>query len=668
MAMSTTRSREVTHSTPPSSSSSASSVAIGGMAASGPLNTANIIHLPLEIIGHIIKCLPMSKEDYPTIPRINRLFRDAMQIIPKVIGFEVEIDERAEDYHSVRRIGPLIDVVGDEGTFEWNSNLLGENIWCLSIGICKVFLNPRAITRNPALLNEYIHEVVREEFFSQSMGPDVKVYSQTNLAVVSNDFAVLPEFWQQKLLPFINALASKDLEIPWFPSVFTHLKHVRTLSLLVNRNQWLSDPKESGFGSVNDSLEFKLPKLKEIGVSRLVCPRTLLRILENCPSVEDFSYVQLDRATYLTISLDTLGIPDCFSSFSRHFEQLRKLPLVLEERNVNLVKVTFIFDEDPDDDDSDIGNSTRGLAASSSSSSSSSSSILTSSSVSASVVSVATGEMGASRPLTTANITHLPLEIIGNIIRCMSMSTQVYKTIPHINRLFKNAMQIIPKSIGFKVQINQKVEDYDSFQRSDTLIELDVILSPRAISRNPASSVEYIHEMVRDMIFKQAMGPPVSDKFPVDPEFWQQRLLPFIDTLGSMDVEIPWFPNVFKYLKKARSLSLPANTDRRLPTRRSLRDLYPDYATVASEMAEFECFLSLEGICQLKNLRKLRLEECPVFGADFEFTFPRLKEMTVSYNVEDETFFQILENCPSLVAFKYVRIDNADAAFLYGNA
>ncbi|KAJ3283894.1 hypothetical protein HDU76_008381, partial [Blyttiomyces sp. JEL0837] len=309
-----------------------------------------------------------------------------------------------------------------------------------------------------------------------------------------------------------------------------------------------------------------------------------------------------------------------------------------------------------------------------------------------------TSAMLASRPSPHgANITQLPLEIIANIIQRLPMSQQSYQTIVRINRLFNNAMQIIPKVIELRVGIGHAdpfhqqsltqialavdfTDYYDTVmewkwnvwdgERERTYLKMGerrVGLSPTAVSIKSEFLVQYICEMVRGVVFKQVPAPHevkvVCDFCKTDTEYWMQQLLPFINALNPKEIEMPWYPTMFDHIKNVKSLVLKKNTDLLLANSQSFRDIYPRFNEVASAMNEFKFFLSLDGISQLTKIQKLKLDdssEVNLFHETLDFKLPRLQELIVSSHTDDKTFLRILKTCPSLKDFRHVLMPSAD--------
>ncbi|KAJ3307763.1 hypothetical protein HDU76_004386 [Blyttiomyces sp. JEL0837] len=321
-----------------------------------------------------------------------------MRMIPKVIGFGVEIGQKGRKDEMIRLSVHRYSSIG------WNSNWTGEHLGSLRLASCSVIVNPKAVSKNPAFLFEYICEIVRDVVLGKSMGTAVKVFCY--LLQVSDNVSVDAEYWEQKLLPFLDTFDANHVVIPWYPPVFPHLRNVELLEVFENGNKAMGDhkllPLVEGIcqldkvqklwldeGLVMKMFNFaSLPNLKFMNVTPHVDDRTFFLIVANCPSLKTFrevriqpprpeaffleckTFPQLRNCTSLglryavfdlndltilaehlnlafptladlTIHVDKGGLSKCFENSSSQLHDAFKLFLVIEEQNVKLVRITF---------------------------------------------------------------------------------------------------------------------------------------------------------------------------------------------------------------------------------------------------------------------------------------------------------------------------------------
>ncbi|KAJ3307822.1 hypothetical protein HDU76_004336, partial [Blyttiomyces sp. JEL0837] len=120
-----------------------------------------ITHLPPEIVANIIKCIPMTKKLYTTLPQINRLFRQSMHLIPKCIRLEIQLgcDDPPPppfwilDTSARNNSKPHINITRSSLTFDWNLESRYElGGCCLEVGSCAVHLSSSAVPLDPEFL------------------------------------------------------------------------------------------------------------------------------------------------------------------------------------------------------------------------------------------------------------------------------------------------------------------------------------------------------------------------------------------------------------------------------------------------------------------------------------------------------------------------------------
>ncbi|KAJ3289742.1 hypothetical protein HDU76_007497, partial [Blyttiomyces sp. JEL0837] len=192
-------------------------------------------------------------------------------------------------------------------------------------------------------------------------------------------------------------------------------------------------------------------------------------------------------------------------------------------------------------------------------------------------------------------ISDLPLEIITNIIKCLSMSKKTFQNISLTNRQFRNALQIIPKCISLHVFIGSGDDDADDADFEDTqgtatvtvakdspqfswdqwadknvwwlsLGSCQVHLNAKAIPKDPQLWVGYVNSVANATMFREATMSPVQVFVPfcdVDQHqinkissSRQQYMLRFIGVLSPGYISTPWHPQLFTFVNNIKSLDV----------------------------------------------------------------------------------------------------------------
>ncbi|KAJ3307824.1 hypothetical protein HDU76_004338 [Blyttiomyces sp. JEL0837] len=340
----------------------------------------DINDLPLEAIANIIKCLPLSNETFFTLNLINQC-RNAIRLTPKGVGFRVEIDSvdkyegEAIPEHPEFLLGYINQFA--HATVFGKANMLNVKVLCISCFVDQDHFRRMSSSTKQDLLR----------FIGGALSPiDAQLLDCLPLADVGSgchDLSLVID----ETITSLNGLQN-----------MSHLKSLQIINTALTLVDVVAEILRVG----------KLPNLVELLIRPNLESQEFFQISQNCPSLKKFGYVDmvndenffvaceglvkttndptLTKLTCVHLSYKTMRLynlrtisNDLHRAFPKvehlviHLEMYRlnnsfvkwfstkksetyiALFTTLEERNANLSKVAFKWDnkylDDEDDDD-----------------------------------------------------------------------------------------------------------------------------------------------------------------------------------------------------------------------------------------------------------------------------------------------------------------------------
>ncbi|KAJ3301796.1 hypothetical protein HDU76_005643, partial [Blyttiomyces sp. JEL0837] len=219
-----------------------------------PKMPPGLINLPTEVIVNIILSLPMTEETYLALQQVCRLFRTAMELVPKLIQFSVSI--REEVLPRSKCFTSVIETDDDfVECFEWSMEMLPNDPQprqFLLLAVANFTVSGAAVPLDDSTyLQTFLRQLTIRKMFSKSAAPiDVRVscfrfeFAFEVRAFCSQDEADEPT--RKALMRFMQGINPYYVSTVWFPDLIDYIRTTRKVELLPNTKESLNSLSSMG--------------------------------------------------------------------------------------------------------------------------------------------------------------------------------------------------------------------------------------------------------------------------------------------------------------------------------------------------------------------------------------------------------------------------------------